>query len=552
MIAQDFNWAVAAGGNANETSNSIAIDNLGNIYSVGFFKSAEADFDPSENVYNVSNQGGSDIFIQKLDAEGNFVWVKTIGDVTNETATDIAIDSNNNLYITGFFEETLDFDPSDGVANLTSESVSSNTFVLKLNSNGEFVWVKQFAGTTNTGKAIEVDANNNVYTTGSFIQGVDFDPSGATYELISTGAFDFYIQKMDSDGNFLWAHSFGSDSIGGSESCESISLDTNNNVLLVGRFSNTVDFDPSPDNEVELTGSGGTDTFILKLNTNGNFVWARNIGAGSIARGNGITSDHLNNVYVTGHFFETVDFDPSGGVFNISVNPNDTLGDIFILKLNSSGNFLWAHGYGGEGRDEGESLVTDNLGNLYILGDFKFTVDFDPTSNIQEFSTYNADAFSDVFLQKFDGNGNLNWTRTYGGVNDDSGNSVRFHNGKLFTTGVFEETVDFDPNDTSNEITSFGFNDTYILSLFENTLSTASYSETTLHIYPNPTERFITIETDTTIEDVQVYSLLGKQCDISSHYKTVDLINLSSGTYILKVTTRQGVITKKIIVYEKS
>ncbi len=545
-FSQDFNWVAQSGGINNDIGNALILDNLGNSYSVGSFKSTPADFDPSDQTFNLSSNGINDIYIQKLDVNGSLVWAKSIGGLSNEGANDIAIDSNNDVYITGFFTGTVDFDPGAGEFNLTSTSTSTNTFILKLNSDGEFLWVRQLTGDTNQGISIAIDSNNNVYTTGSFILQVDFDPSNGVHNLVSQGSFDFYIQKMDSDGNFFWAHSYGGDSVGSSDLSRSITTDGNNNVLVTGQFQNTIDFDSS-NNEYELTSNGIRDVFILKLDTNGNFVWARNIGGTESDSGSALISDNLNNVYITGSFKETVDFDPSTEVFNISSHPHDQLGDIFILKLNSNGNFLWAHGYGGEGKDEGESLATDNLGNLYVLSQFKFTVDFDPSNNIEELSTFNSDAFSDVSIQKFDSDGNLDWVRVYGGPNDDYGSSIKLNNSNLYITGRFNNMVDFDPNSATFEVTTFGLDDAYVLSLSENTLSVSNQVEININLYPNPTSRFIKIESPLKIDDAQVFSSLGKRFPVHLSNKTIDLGGLSDGIYFLKLKINQSLIIKKII-----
>jgi hypothetical protein len=543
LFSQDFDWIATAGGIASEQGHSLAIDASGNVYSVGIFKSSLADFDPSDQTFNLSNNGINDIYIQKLDSDGNLVWAKSIGGSQNDGADGIVIDSDNNLYITGFFTGMVDFDPNAGEVNLTA-TASTNTYILKLNSDGEFIWVRQLEGDTNQGKAIAVDQNNNIYTTGVFFFEVDFDPSGNTHALLSLGSSDFFVQKMDSNGNFMWARSYGGDSAGSNELSRSIAIDNNNNVLLTGQFQNTVDFDPS-NNEYELTSNGVHDVFILKLNSNGSLVWARNIGGTDSDSGSSILTDNLNNVYITGYFRDTVDFNPSSDITNISAHPDDEFGDIFILKLNSNGGFLWAHGYGGEGKDEGQSLTIDQINNLYIVSDFKFTVDFDPSSNVEEFSTFNGDAASDISIQKFDGNGILQWVRVLGGPNGDYAYSISHVDNRVHITGYFEETVDFDPSNNDFEVTSNGFKDVFLLSLNDETLSVQDDERPIISIYPNPTDRFFQIEPSLIIQEVQVYSYLGKELKVVLENGFIDLVNIDNGIYVIKVITNKGIVKKK-------
>src|SRR5690606_21731654 len=155
--------------------------------------------------------GSQDVFISKLDANGNFVWAKRIGGTSSDFGNAIAIDGVGNVYTTGRFSDVVDFDPGTGTFNLNGGyGYYFDVFVSKLNVNGEFVWAKRIGGNgVDVGHAITLDGNNNVYTTGFFTGTVDFDPGTGTHNLASTGANDIFISKLDVNGNFLWANKFG-------------------------------------------------------------------------------------------------------------------------------------------------------------------------------------------------------------------------------------------------------------------------------------------------------------------------------------------------------
>ena len=140
------------------------------------------------------------MFVSKLDSAGAFVWAKQLGGTDSDQANSVAVDSSGNVYTTGSFSGTADFDPGAGTTNLTSAG-SSDVFVSKLDSTGAFVWAKQFGGTgSDASNSVAVDSSGNVYTTGSFSGTVDFDPGGGTANLVSTGNGDVFVSKLSSAG----------------------------------------------------------------------------------------------------------------------------------------------------------------------------------------------------------------------------------------------------------------------------------------------------------------------------------------------------------------
>src|SRR5690554_6799470 len=162
--APTFDWAFATGGLNGATYNSsMALDDLGNIYSIGHFYSGPVDFDPGSDILNLSSVGGLDIYVSKYDASGELVWANRIGGTEDNEGTAIAVDDSGNVYLTGNFQGTADFNPGSEVYNLTSNGVK-DIFVCKLDSEGNFLWAKQMGGATNdTGHAIAVDNSGDVY-----------------------------------------------------------------------------------------------------------------------------------------------------------------------------------------------------------------------------------------------------------------------------------------------------------------------------------------------------------------------------------------------------
>ena len=211
----NFLWAKSYGGTDEDRGYSIAVDVKGNTYTTGYFRDI-VDFDPGPGVFNLTSAGASDIFISKLDSSGNFIWAKRLGGGNGDIGASIAVDGTGNVYTTGAFIGTADFDPGPGVFNLTpvTPPFSDEVFVSKLDSSGNFVWAKSMGGpnTNDAGNSITVDATGNVYTTGHFADTADFDPGLGIFNLFPVWGMDIFISKLDALGNFIYAKNAGSQS----------------------------------------------------------------------------------------------------------------------------------------------------------------------------------------------------------------------------------------------------------------------------------------------------------------------------------------------------
>jgi len=461
----NFVWAKQIGSSFIDNGNAIAVDANGNSYTTGSFNGT-VDFDPGAGVYTLTASGSTDIFICKLDVNGNFVWAKSMGGTSNsDVAWAITLDGSGNIYTTGFFSGTADFDPGAGIANLTSAG-GSDIFISKLDASGNYVWAKGMgsSGITNNdeGRGIAVDGSGNVYTTGNFYGTVDFDPNGGTYNLTSNGFQDIFISKLDASGNFVWAGAGGS--AGGIDLSFGITLDASGNVYITGTFMNTVDFDLVTAGVYNITATGIQDVFVTKFSSSGNLVWAKNLGgSGAVGSGYGITNDG-SNVYLTGHFSGTVDFDPGVGSFTITSGGQD----VFISKLSSAGNFIWAKSMAGTTSAIGYSIFLDSNSNVYTTGFFGGTVDFDPGAGTFNLS---SGGNTSIFVSKLNSSGNFKWAVSMGGAiySNDLGVGVALDpNRNVYTTGHFFGTTDFDPGAGSYTLTPNGSYDVFIHKMCQN------------------------------------------------------------------------------------
>ena len=451
----NLKWVKSTGGNGIDSESFMTFDAAENVYITGFFNGT-VDFDPGTGVSNLTSNGGNDIFIQKLDSSGNFLWANSIGGASNDGGLSIITDRFGNIYTTGEFRDIVDFDPGTGVSNLISNG-DNDIFVQKWSSNGNFLWAKSMGDIgSDKGVSIFVDSLGNIYTSGMFEDTTDFDPRVGVSNLIANGESDVFIQKLDSNGNFLWAQSVGGT---GFDTLTSMNIDLLGNIYLGGSFQDTVDFDPGI-GVINSVANGLSDIFVLKINKNGNLLWAKIIGGTGMDQSTFVIADDLGNVYTTGSFSGTVDFDPGTGTSPITSNG---LKDIFLQKLDVNGDLVWAKSIGSSNSDVGYSIALDQFRNIYTTGYFSDTVDFDPGAGITNLI---SNGTKDIFIQKLGMNGNLRWAKSMGGTNNDFGSSININaQGNVYVAGNFATTVDFDPESGTSNLTSQGNHDIFIQKL---------------------------------------------------------------------------------------
>lgn len=533
-FSQNIEWAKSMGGSSTDLGLSIAVDALGNVYTIGNYQGT-ADMDPGAATNYLTSNGGADIFISKQNAAGNIIWAKSIGGVGDDSGTSITVDAAGNIYFTGYFLGTVDFDPSVGTHNLISNG-ASDVFISKLDANGDFVWAKSMGGTvTDQSKSITVDAAGNVYTIGVFQGTVDFDPGTGTYNLTQVIAGQGFISKLDATGNFVWAKR--------TAEVQSIILDLTGNIYLAGVFQGTVDFDPGA-GVYNLT-STSYNMHVLKLDASGNFLWAKMMGdhgaAGNKALPKSITIGATGNVYISGKVEGTVDFDPGVGTYDLTSN-GDT--DVFICKLDANGNFVWAKkmgptiGVGGCEYNSSESIALDANENVYITGYFKGTVDFDPGVGTNHLISNTTD----IFICKLDAAGNFIWAKKMGGASGDWGKSIVLDAlGNIYTTGYFIGTADLDPTSGSSYLTSNGSSDIFVAKYSQNILGLENNLDNAeLTVYPNPASTVLNIDitsSATTSANIKIVNLLGATVathKLSSGNNSIDVSNLTKGVYFIQ------------------
>ncbi len=402
-------------------------------------------------------------------------WLFKIGSTNDDASYKVKIAPNNNIILAGHFRGTIDLDPSSSTYNITAYSNTQDMFVACYSPTGAFIWGfplgKEDYDEIN---AIAIDANNNVYV-GGFFRGtnVDFDPSpSTTYYMTCLGFIggsnsiyggDGFVAKYSSSGTFQWALQLGTPYW--TEAVDALATDINGNLIVGGIFKDTLDFDPSSGSTVLNANVSGT-AYLAKYTTNKQLLWAFNFGKSGIAATDntvrGIATDNSGNIYIDGfvQYATNIDFDPSPSSSVVLV-PSGSY-DGFVAKYSPSGAYMFAFLLGGTGTEDLWDITLDNSNNIYITGYTTGTsFDFDPSPSTATISTTGSG--KNIILGKYTSSGAYQWGKLIGGSGDDHGRGLVVSKNKLYLTGHFSTTTNFNPSasPTSN-LTSAGLYDIFL------------------------------------------------------------------------------------------
>lgn len=531
----ELEWAKSIGGGENSIGHFIATDAIGNVYVVGDFRGT-VDFDPSLSVFNLTSQGQTDGFIQKMDVNGNFVWAKSISGASYNYCNSIMIDPNGDLIIGGSFSGPTDFDPGPMVNILNSNSNVYDLFTMKLNAQGDLIWAKSTGGNySDRSQEIALDGDGNIYTIGTYSGTSDFDPgiSSANLSTNGLGDVDVFLQKLDNDGNFVWVKSLGQmhSGIG-----YSVATGSSNEVVVTGQFNGTADLDPGP-GVLNHTSNGQYDVFVQKFFPNGDLQWAKTFGGTGDDIGLSVKIGLTGKIYLAGTFNNNIDFNPTGTPILASSNGSS---DIFIEQLEVNGDLIWVKTIGGIASDHSASISVDGKEFIYVTGSYGTTVDFDPSNSVFEIT---SQGFSDIFIEKLSSNSDFLWAKSSGGPLEDLSTYIYAEdNGTIYVTGAFQGVADFDPDPSIFDLTSNGGNDVFVQKLSVNNSSNVAIDELLseqIILWPNPSNGIVNLRLgDIENANLKVYDILGNLVYSQSNLNKlvqIELPLINNSLYIFEI-----------------
>ncbi|MGH7294875.1 MAG: hypothetical protein ACRELB_08080, partial [Polyangiaceae bacterium] len=359
------NWAERFGGSGNTNATGVALDpTTGDILLAGDL-TGSTDF--GGGVLTNADAGAAGpaaAYVAKLDSSGSYKWAQAFSATGGAEGLGVAVDDSGNVLLGGQF---------GGTTSLGGGTVSStgteDIFLAKFNSMSGYIWGAHFgyAGNNVHFRGAAFGSSGAIYVVG--------EPEGTPLDLgcgaVPTG-MTMFVAEFDTGGACVWSNAYASYNAAMQTNytqSETLAIGPAGPLLVGGGFYGSVDFGAGA-----LTAPGiGMDVFVQKLSLNGTVAWAKAFGSGgSVAQVTGIAADACGNILVDGTFSQTLDF----GCGTLNESGLTGSGDIFLAKLDPSGNCLWSKSYGDPNAQHGGPLALDGLGGPVITGEFSGTVDF--------------------------------------------------------------------------------------------------------------------------------------------------------------------------------
>jgi hypothetical protein len=356
----------SAGYNA---ASALARDRDGNLYVAGVLQGS-VDFDPSLAAVVRDSGGRRQAFVASYAATGELRWAQSFGAASGNgtiQADALAVSNSGDIYVAGPFSGTVAFDPS-GAGELATASGESDIFVSKFDADGNFVWSRVAGGIgVDELSGLTIDLNGNVIAGGAFSATVDFNPSPTqAMNVTSAGGRDAFVWKLSPAGDFASVSAFRGS---GDEIVNSVIATPDGGIVSAGVFNSLTDFNPGAA-IFGIANAGSTDIFVAKVNAAGSFVFAKTIGTVAGETAEDITADAEGNLYVTGKFYGLTDFNPGAGIYPLASGGDSSLGQVYALKLDAAGSFVWAKAMTGRWDMKGIAISVDAAQNVSVGGTY--------------------------------------------------------------------------------------------------------------------------------------------------------------------------------------
>lgn len=521
------------GGPGNDEVQSMTSDRRGNIYAAGHF-SGTVTF----GTVTLTSQGDFDIFLVRYNPRGELVWARAIGGAGRDNEVSLATDSRG-LYMSGQFSGQIDLDPGTGTTQFSNdgEYYFSDGFLARYNlDDGSLVWARQLIDASGwSSSSIGVD-RSGIYLTGHFYGTTDFDPGQGT-AFLTAQYEDVFLAKYSLNGGHIWSQSMGGyyyDTAWGL-------LVDRTGIYIHGYYSWGNDFDPAF-GYYTLEGEGG---FFGRYNSdNGNLIYIKKIGNGTIYS----LASYRNELYLGGDFYGVIDADPDDGTRLIG---REGYSSGIVGKYNLlDGSFLWANCLVTTGFIGPRKLIA-GVSGVYASGYFAGSTDFDASAGESNRTSVQIDAFVTTFSRI---NGDLLWAKAIGSPGYAVSIAATLTGAGYYLAGLYARTVDFNPSGDDVTRTSVEESPDIFVAKYEpirrsmaarngNETFVSAASEETLKLilYPNPTDKLLTIDlqgfdTEKPV-DIIVTDLFGKKVlhrTLNTADKSLDVSELLAGYYIIQ------------------
>ncbi len=436
LFSQNVHWGGVLNITFNDAIYDLQADNENSLIICGQY-SGTVDFDPGPGVANMVAAGtsGEDIFLAKYDSAGNYMWSHGFGTgFFNDECDRVAVDSSGNIFITGMWNGTIDFDPDSVlVYNLSSNNNSRSRFLAKYDPDGIFLAAKNvgnavgYLPSSQDGQSgLGCDADGNVYMGGFYGTSMTLGP-GVT--LSASGLSDNYFAKYSPQLDLIWAHRLGSN---GTEYSQGLYVHPSGKLVVLGSFNNTIDFDPDTGVYLMSQVSSTQEGYFACYDSSGAFVFARQLSAGTSATPIACLFDSNMNLIVSGSCAGTMDADPGPGSDSVGIGYND---QAFVAAYDSMGIHRWAFAFGDVNSYNAIRYIgVDTANNIYANGNCNPMMDIDPGPDSVTFGNIYAD-----YISKFDTAGNFLSAFPLQEA------KMRIKNNDIFLADYFYGYVDFDP-----------------------------------------------------------------------------------------------------------
>jgi hypothetical protein len=531
-------WYTYFGGHGNESLRGFAIDSKGNICIVGTTTS-------SSNITNAnsphqSNHGGGefDAFVVKYNPQGDILWSSYFGGSKHDYGSGIAIDSKDNIIITGqtYSENQLSFN------SMHQQKLNgySDAFIAKFNSNGVLIWSTYYgAEEGETCSNVSCDKNDNLFIAGiTSSSSNNLATAGSHQPKFGGRELDGFLAKFNPKGELIWSSYFGGDY---NEMCRNIHIDSKGNIIIIG---NTESKNNIATTNGEKQFNNHNDAFIAKFNNDGMIIWSTYFGGDSNDDGVDLCTDSNNNIYIIGTT-ESINELSKNALHQSEYGGGRH--DCFVSKLNEDGNTLWCSYLGGDKADLGLAITVDEYNHVIVTGKT-----FSKNNISLSYSWMDTLNYSDGFLNVFDNKGYMLWGSYIGGSVETIGRDVKYFNKTYYLIGETKSELSINNHNFIEKEKFYQNMDGFIISFNFNIPNQNSIIiNVSNNVYPNPifNKGILKLNVETTNNNFEIINSTGNKIlsgDFIGKSTEVNVESMNPGIYYVIINKT---IKEKLIIF---